>query len=380
VKIVIAPDSFKGNIESREFCSIAKRAICDLHMGHTVTEIPMADGGEGTVNSVIAATGGIVKKVKVTGPLGNEVTGVVALIDNGHNNSSAIIEMASASGINLVSENELNPLEATSYGTGELIAFALNLGVKNITVGLGGSATIDGGVGMAMALGIRFEDEKGLAIGQGGAELCKIARIITEGAHPGLKKVDIKAACDVNNPLIGPQGAARVYGPQKGATLPMIVKLEKGLENLFSVLKKSGFVNSCYEDGDGAAGGMGIAMRAFCNAQLINGAGHIADLVGFEKKIKNADLLITGEGQSDSQTLNGKLCFKVAEIAKKLSIPVILVSGAIKGNIKELLELFDAVYSISTGPGELKEALNESRRNLYYAIWSIIKTADLNKK
>ena len=362
-KIVIAPDSFKNCMRSMEVCEIIEAAFKNIIPDCNIIKIPMADGGEGTVDSALFATKGILKKVTVTGPLGNIVEAEYGLIPN---TQTAIIEMASASGIELLKIDELNPLITTTYGTGELIVHIIEneKHLKEIIIGIGGSATVDGGCGMARALGYQFFDSEGNEVEFGGGNLSKIATISDAKVNPKIKDIKIRVACDVTNPLLGETGAAKVFAPQKGATPAMVEKLEAGLSNLFSISKEMGFIKN-EAPGDGAAGGLGFGLRAFCNATIESGAELLIEVTGLKKHLSNCDLIITGEGCTDGQTVDGKLCSVIAKAAKEADVPVILLSGSLKGDLQQINNMFDGAFSISAGPESLEEAIHNGKANLY---------------
>ena len=278
MKIVVAADSFKGSMRSDEAGSIIADGIRESLGNAEIKVIPMADGGEGTTDAVVRATGGEIKEVAVTGPLGDPATAHYGLLPNGQ---TAIMEMASASGMELVPIDRLDPMKATTYGTGELMRAAVTAGVREIILGIGGSATVDGGTGMAQALGYRLLTADGSECRRGGGALPTIASIETDGVLPTLAECRIRVACDVTNPLLGEHGAARIYGPQKGATPEMVELLEEGLANLAGVWQRQGFLDGFENPGDGAAGGLGAGLRAFCNAEMSSGADLVADITGF---------------------------------------------------------------------------------------------------
>jgi glycerate kinase len=281
---------------------------------------------------------------------------------------SAVMEMASASGIELIAEDRLNPLEATTYGTGQLIRHLLDEGHTEIVMGIGGSATVDGGTGMAQALGYRFLDRDGLEITDcGGKILQRINRVDFSGAAEALGKAAIRVACDVNNPLTGENGAAAVFGPQKGATPERVAQLDAGLSRLMEVAGIEG------QPGDGAAGGLGYGLRVFCRAEIVPGARLIAETVGLPAALEGADLLITGEGRTDSQTASGKLCSTLAGMARKQGTASLLVSGALQGERDFLLEMFDYAFSISAGPASLEACKAQAPDNLRFLIQNIMR-------
>ena len=364
MKTVVAPDSFKGNMRSATVCEIIKDAILREMPDAEVLTFPMADGGEGTVDAVVAATGGTVESLAVCGPLGESVAAEYGLLPDG----TAIMEMAAASGIELVPHEQLNPLEATTYGTGEILRHLLECGHESIVMGIGGSATVDGGVGMAQALGFRFLDKGGVEITErGGAILSNIHAVDVSAVCPQLAAANIRVACDVINPLTGPNGAARIFGPQKGATPEMVKQLDAGLGNLRTVL-------GVHEaPGDGAAGGLGYGLRAFCRADIVPGAQLIAETVGLPEALEGADLLITGEGRTDGQTASGKLCSVLAGMASEHGAKTLLLSGALQGNLDAFLESFDYAFSISAGHTSLAECIAHAPEDLAFTVRNVFR-------
>lgn len=345
MKIILAPDKFKGNMSSPEVCSVLRQAIQEELPEVQIVSLPLADGGEGTVDAIVAARHGSFRGVRVRGPLGKTVNAVIGMYGQGRN---AVLEMSSASGLALLKGETLNPLRADTFGTGELIAAALELGVESLTIGLGGSATVDGGTGMARALGYRFLDADGKELPPGPEHLVRLDKISTQDADRRLFHTRIFAACDVASPLLGPYGAAAVYGPQKGATPDMTATLEAALTRLAEVWKRQGMLDDA-KPGDGAAGGLGAGLRAFCGAEPVSGARFVIDITGLEKQLDGAGLVITGEGCTDSQTAAGKLCAEVAETARRRHVPVLLLSGALKGDFADFTKRFDYAFSASTG-------------------------------
>lgn len=361
MKIIIAPDSFKGTIRSQEVCEIIANAYQDIFPDAEIIQLPMADGGEGTSEALVSALGGETVTIKATAPLGGEVDASYGLIDDG---KTAVIDMASASGIELVDSENLNPMIATTYGTGEMILHALKNGVTSIIIGIGGSATVDGGIGMAQALGYNLLNADGNEVHKGGASMTQITNIVSDNVVSLLRDVKIQIASDVNNPLTGPNGAAAVYGPQKGATGFMVPILDDGLKNMLSLWQKNEMLAE-EKAGDGAAGGLGAGLRAFCGAELTSGAELICDAINLPVHLEGADLLITGEGKTDSQTLSGKLCSVVAGFAKEKDIPVMLISGALQIR-EELFPMFDYAFSASSGQSSLEEILADAKQDLAF--------------
>ena len=324
MKIILAPDKFKGTLTAAQVTDIEKKAILSVIPDAEILQVPLADGGDGTVQALTTALGGTFENCTVKGPLGAPVTAQF-----GRTADCAILEMATASGMVLISAEERNPLKTSTYGTGELIVKALESGVKEIVIGIGGSATVDGGTGMAEALGYEFLDASGKKItGLCGGNLSEIAEISSDNVHPLLKYCKFRIASDVTNPLLGGNGSVAVFAPQKGATPEMMPLLEAGLANLRNVLFRQGMIS---EDvpGDGAAGGLGLGLRAFCAAVPESGAKLAIALTRLNEKLHGADLVITGEGCSDAQTENGKLCSELALFCKSHGVPCYLLSGKI---------------------------------------------------
>ncbi len=373
-KIVIAPDSFKGTLSASEVCSIWKTAFDKWYPEAEVVLVPMSDGGDGALDAISAATDAEIIEAAVEDPLGRPLCAKLARFDGGR---SAFVETAAACGIVFLKREERNPMIASSFGAGQLIAAALDSGVDELTVSIGGSATADGGMGMLQALGFRFMDSEGAELGRGGGELAKVASIDAAGAYPRIGKVRIVVASDVTNPLLGSDGAATVFGPQKGATPEMVAALEAGLAHFAEVCARSGFATDCSHDGDGAAGGMGFALRAFLKAETRPGAAHIAQLVGIEQIIKNADLVVTGEGRTDRQTLFGKLPAFIAEMAAKYAVPTILCSGAVEDRAL-LQQRFYAVFDTVPSVVPLESALENAKVNLADTAASIVRLLKLH--
>lgn len=360
MKIVLAPDSFKGNMRSPAVCAALAKGIRQVLPEAEIVSVPMADGGEGTTESVAAATGAPLRQATVTGPLGGAVQAVYALLPDG----TAVAEMASASGLELLRKEELNPLQASTFGTGELIASMLDSGAKRIILGIGGSATVDGGAGMAQALGFRLRDEAGNELPPGAEPLARLASIQAGHVHPRLRECAIRVACDVTNPLLGEQGAVAVFAPQKGATPIMLPVLEASLARLADIWREEGLLNRVDQPGDGAAGGLGAGLRAFCRAELVSGARLVAEAVGLTRALDGTDLVLTGEGCSDASTAFGKLPAVVAELAAERGIPTILLPGGLHGGAEKLERLFAGVFPICGSPISLEEAFAQAPANL----------------
>jgi glycerate kinase len=353
MKIVVAPDSFKGSLTAVEVSDAIEQGIREIFPQAEIVKIPMADGGDGTVQCLVNATGGKILREKVTGPLGDEVLASYGILGD---KKTAVIEMAEASGLTLVPENRRNPLITTTYGTGQLIKSALDQGCRKMIIGIGGSATNDGGAGMVQALGVKLLDKGGEEIGFGGGELKKVFRINTKYLDNRLSETKVLIASDVSNPLCGPKGASQVYGPQKGATSEMIKKLDESLVYFAEIIKRD--LNKDIKDipGAGAAGGLGASLIAFLDAELRPGIEIIIEIVKLERAIKDADLVVTGEGKIDNQTIYGKAPIGVAKIAKKYNVPVIAVA-AIIGDDADIVHQYgiDNLIKVSEPPMSLAE-------------------------
>ena len=363
MKIIIAPDSYKGCLRSSEICDIIEKAYLRVFPEAQIIKLPLADGGEGTTEALVKSLDGEYTSIQATDPLGRIVSARYGLADGGR---LAVMEMAETAGIELVGDDELNPMLATTRGVGEMIKDAVDRGVEKIIIGIGGSATVDGGIGMATALGYQLLNRSGEPVPSGGRGLAEIAEIIPPSPEQMKKfaNIAIMVATDVNNPLAGPNGAAEVYGPQKGATSDMIPVLDSGLRRLMDLWLNYGMLDS-ETSGDGAAGGLGAGLRAFCGAELLSGADLVCDTVGLDKHLEDASLLITGEGRTDLQTLSGKLCSVVASRAKKAGVPSLLISGALEIR-EDLFSIFDFAFSSSLGQTSLKQLLAEAENNLRF--------------
>jgi len=355
MKIVVAPDSFKGSISAKDAALSIKRGILKVYKDIDVVCIPMADGGEGTVQPMVDATGGKIIYTKVHGPMFREVDAFYGILGDG---KTAVIEMAAASGLPLVSDDEKDPMTASTYGTGELIKHALDNDCERIIIGVGGSATNDGGQGMAKALGISFLDKQGNDIGYGGGSLDRLYSIDVSGMDERINKCEVILACDVENPLCGPTGATYVFGPQKGVKDGMLEILDKNLEHFAKTIKATLDIDIKDYPGAGAAGGLGGGAMAFLNAKIRKGVDIVIDMVGLEEHVKNADLVITGEGMIDYQTQYGKTPYGVSKTAKKYSVPVIALVGKIGKGSEALYDLgIDSIFSIVDGPMSLENAM-----------------------
>jgi glycerate kinase len=360
MKIVVAPQAFKGSLEATEVArAIARGARRVFPQAHVVL-LPVADGGEGTVRALVEASGGRTVTTRVMGPLERMVNASWGLLGN---EQTAVIEMAAASGLPLLRREERNPLRTTTYGTGELICHALDYGVRHLIVGIGGSATNDGGAGMAQALGARFLDADGRDLPLGGGALRYLDRIDVSGLDPRLRALTVNVACDVNNPLTGPDGASHVYGPQKGADAAMVRELDAALERFAEVVRRDLGIDVRDIPGAGAAGGLGAGLIAFLGARLCSGVDIVFRAIGLEQKLQGADLVITGEGRMDSQDLYGKAPMAVVERARALGIPTVAVVGSTGRDYQVLYDHgLDAVIGVVTRPMTMDRAIAESAR------------------
>lgn len=372
MKFVLAPDSFKESITAKEACDVMEIAIKKVVKDAECIKVPMADGGEGTVEALVGATNGRLIDVFVTPPIGQEkIKANYGILGNG---DKAIIEMASASGIQLVKREERNPLIATTFGTGELILDAIKNGVKHILIGIGGSATNDGGAGMIQALGGHLLDKDGNELDLGGIALSKLHKIDLSNLDERLKGITFEAACDVTNPLIGATGASRIFGPQKGATEEMIVVLDKALENYANVIKRDLGKEVTYVEGSGAAGGLGAALLAFLNAKLSRGIELVIKHTELEEKIKGADFVFTGEGGIDSQTIFGKTPMGVATAAKRQGVKTIAFAGKVEEGSENLYDVgITSIFGILRGVTSLDEALKYGAKNLEKTVENVVR-------
>lgn len=358
MKILIAPDSFKGSLSALEVATAIQKGIRNVDAEVETILIPMADGGEGTVQSLINASGGKIIELMVHDPLFRKIKSFYGIMGDG---VTAVIEMAAASGLPLLTTDERNPLKTTTYGTGELIKDALDKGCNKFIIGLGGSATNDGGCGMAQALGVRLMDIDGNDIDFGGGELSKINSIDVSGIDKRIKNATFIAASDVDNPLCGPNGASAVYGGQKGASEEDITTLDKGLTHFAKIIKEKLKKDILKTPGSGAAGGLGSGVLVFLNAKLERGIDIVTKATHLSEKMNDVDLVITGEGSIDYQTAFGKTPFGVAQIAKQKSIPVIAIAGSLGENYQSLYNKgFDAIFSIMNRPMTIDEAIKNA--------------------
>lgn len=358
MRIVVAPDSFKGSLSSIDVANAMEQGILAVFPDAQVIKVPIADGGEGTTDSLIKATGGRYMKNKVMGPLGDIVEACWGILGD---EQTAVIEMAAASGLTLVAKEERNPLITTTYGTGQLIKAALDQGIRKLIIGLGGSATNDGGAGMARALGAKFLDSSGNELPSGGGALITLERIDCIGLDRRLAETRILVACDVNNPLCGSRGASAVYGPQKGATPAMIEELDQALKHYSSIAKLTTGKDVTECPGAGAAGGLGAGFMIFTSAQLKPGVQIVLEATDFEEKVKHADLVITGEGRTDFQTAHGKAPVGVAALAQNYNVPTLCLSGGLGTGYEDVLHKgIKGLMSIVAQPMSLEECMDSA--------------------
>ncbi|MCH4295919.1 glycerate kinase [Shewanella sp. 3B26] len=378
MKIVIAPDSFKESLSAMEVADMIEAGFKQVMPDASYVKLPMADGGEGTVQSLVDATGGAIVPVEVTAPLGNKIEGFLGLLgsdscsDDGADKQGraatgkrAVIEMAAASGIHLVAPEQRNPLLTSSFGTGELILAALERGVTHLILGIGGSATNDGGAGMITALGGKLLKADGSPIALGGGGLAELCKIDLSGLDPRLAGLTIEVACDVNNPLCGPKGASAVFGPQKGATPEMVATLDANLARYADFIEST--LGKSVKDipGAGAAGGMGAALVGLLGAELKPGIQIVIEALNLADAVADADLVVTGEGRIDSQTIHGKTPIGVARFAKQFGKPVIGIAGCLTDDCGVVHDHgIDAVFAVVNRAMALPEALATARTNL----------------
>jgi len=353
MRIVVAPQEFKGSLTAVQAAAAIATGLTRVLPDTMVEQVPLADGGPGTVAAVVAAAGGELRTVACRDPLGRPIAGAFGLVDGGR---TAVVEMAAAAGLTLLRPEERDARRASTEGVGDLIRAAVGAGARRIVVGLGGSATNDGGSGMARALGVRFLDAHGHELPPGGAALLHLARVDIAGLDPRLRDVEVIGATDVRNPLCGPEGASAVYGPQKGATPAEVAELDAALRHYADVLRRDLGVDVAEQPGAGAAGGLGAALVAFLGARLRSGFELVAEVVHLEPRLVGADLVITGEGRLDGQSLFGKTTVGVARLARRHAVPVVALCGGLgDGWEQALAEGLTAAWSIAPGPATLAD-------------------------
>ncbi len=358
MRIVIAPQSLKGSLTAAEAGLAIAQGVQAVYPDAEVIVVPVADGGEGTVQALVDATGGEIVWQTVTGPLGKPVTAFFGILGDGQ---TAVIEMASAAGLPLVPPERRDPRITTTYGGGELILAALDRGCRRFIIGIGGSATNDGGAGMVQALGASLLTSDGTPIARGGAALATLAQISTDTLEPRLRECAVEVACDVNNPLCGPMGASAVYGPQKGATLEMVLQLDAALAHYAGIIERDLGLSVAAIPGAGAAGGLGAGLLAFLHAALRPGAQIVLEAVQLEAQLHATDLVITAEGQLDAQTAYGKSVGAVAALAKRYGIPVLAIAGGLGDGYDGVYALgIDAIAVLTSGPMTLPYAMEHA--------------------
>ncbi|WP_211653533.1 glycerate kinase [Planococcus alpniumensis] len=358
MKIIVAPDSFKGSISAEQAARAMAEGILDTAPDCEVIELPSADGGEGTMANLVAATNGRIATQQVSGPLGKPVAASYGMLGNG---KTCVIEIAEASGLTLLSQTERSPERTSTNGTGELILHALDAGFRDFIIGLGGSATNDGGTGILRALGMRFLDASGKELPPGAGALGELYAIDAGSFDTRLQDCRFVIASDVDNPLVGPNGASHIFGPQKGATAKMAEALDRKLSHYADIVEKETGVSLHDYPGAGAAGGAGGAFLAFFPAVMRRGIDVVLEASGFSESVASSDLIFTGEGKSDHQTLSGKTAFGIAQMAAVHSKPVILLSGAIDPESrKDLMHFFEEVHSVSGGAVTEKQSMDDA--------------------
>ena len=367
---ILVPDSFKGTLSAIEVCNIMKSSIKNLYKDANIISVPVADGGEGTVDAFLYALGGEKKSVWVSDAFNEQkiLAHYAMLKDN-----IAVIEMAACAGLPLV-KNRLEPDKTTTFGVGELIVDAINSGAKKIILGLGGSATNDGGCGMAAALGVKFKDEQDQKFIPTGGTLSKIYKIYMNNIYPKIKDIEFISMCDVDNPLCGRLGASAVFAPQKGADEDMVKLLDEGLAHLAKIIKRDLHIEVKDIKGAGAAGGLGAGSIAFLQSKLTKGIDVVLDTINFDELVSKADIVFTGEGKFDSQSLHGKVVMGVANRSQKYKTPVIVVTGAIGENIQEAYNKgITAIFSINKEPMEFSKSALKSKENMILTMENILR-------
>lgn len=371
MQILLCPDSFKDCMSASEACNNMTQALLHILPNAQINKLPLADGGEGFVETILASTDGKLVSLEVSNPIGNKVIASYAIIDSG---ATAIIEMAQASGLELLEAEERNPLFTTTYGVGELIKDALEHQVKKIIIGLGGSATNDGGAGMLQALGAKFYDSSGNTLQQGGIYLSKLKHIDLSQLDPQLKSTELIIACDVNNPLLGTSGASHVFARQKGATAETTLQLEAALHNYAQVILNNCGIDISNIAGGGAAGGLGAGLLLI-KGKIQSGIEVVATLCQLEEKIIASDLVFSGEGAIDEQTTYGKTISGIARLCKKHNKPLIIICGKMSGNLQELYNNgVSAIFSISNGFASKNEAFADAADNIQITMQNIART------
>ncbi len=372
MKIVVAPDSFKESLPAAEAAAAIARGLARARPDARIEQVPMADGGEGTVDALLAATGGSRHRARVAGPLGDPVEAVWGMLGDG--SGTAVLEMASASGLALVPPARRDPAAASTLGTGQLILACLAAGARRVLIGIGGSATNDGGAGAAQAIGVRFLDAGGrpLPDGIGGGRLDEITRIDLRGRHPAIGRVPITVACDVDNPLCGPGGASAVFGPQKGAGPEMVARLDRNLAHLADVAEQTLGRRLRDIPGTGAAGGLGFGLLAFFDARMRPGVEIVMEAAGLRERLRGADLVVTGEGRIDRQSMMGKVIAGVGRAAAEVGVPAVALVGSVGEGAEETLGLLRSYHPINPPGTPREEALARTAEALEQAAYRLL--------
>ncbi len=379
MKIVIAPDSFKESLTAKQACESVQSGFAQVFPDAEYVHLPLADGGEGTVDVLLQGLEGEIRQTQVTGPLGEKVNASWAVLANkqADDGKTVLIELAAASGLDLIKLEQRNPAVTTSFGTGELIKEALNIGATKILLGLGGSATNDAGAGIVQALGGKLLNKEGKELPFGGAALADLASINLDDIHPRCKEVEFIVACDVANPLVGESGASHVFGPQKGATPELVKSLDKALSHFASIREQQTGVNHSGSKGFGAAGGTPMGLSLLFELQIKQGIEMVLDVLEADKVLEGANLVITGEGQMDNQTLQGKTPFGIARRAQMKGIPSIGIAGSLGQEIDELYNTIESTFGTVRSPQPLEQVLSEASNNLTRTARNIAATLKL---
>ncbi|MEZ8702749.1 glycerate kinase [Vibrio cyclitrophicus] len=383
MKIVIAPDSFKESLDAHQVASCIERGFADVFPHAEFVKMPLADGGEGTVDVLLAALNGKKQQLLTTDPIGRDCSAYWASLEqtvDGDNVKTALVEFAQASGLDRLTVEERAPLIASSFGTGLLIKDALDQGVEQIIIGLGGSATNDAGAGILQALGGKLFDKRGNELSGGGAELSQLASIDLDGLHPRCKEVTFVVACDVNNPLCGESGASAVFGPQKGASQAQVEQLDTAIDHFADIAQTHTGTNHRDTAGFGAAGGTPLGLSLAFNIQIKAGIEMVLDALDADKVLEGASLVLTGEGQMDNQTLQGKTPFGIAQRAQKLNIPTIGIAGSLGKEVEKLYGSMSSLFGTVRSPQSLSQVLGESEQNLIRTSRNVAATLQLGQQ
>ncbi|MCL6451308.1 MAG: glycerate kinase [Acetobacteraceae bacterium] len=378
MRVMVAPGAFKGSLSALEAARAMEAGVLRAVPGCRVVRVPLADGGEGTVTTLVASVGGQMVAREVTGPLGTKVQAYLGLLTG---TGTGVVEAAQAAGLTLVPPGRANPMRTTSYGVGELMRMALDAGCGRLVVGLGDSGTVDGGLGALQALGARFLDGRGELLKAGGGELARLRSLDLSGLDPRLARTQIVLAVDVDNPLLGPRGAARAFGPQKGATPGQVEELERGLAELARVIEAQTGRKVGDLPGGGAAGGLGAGLAGVLGAQVRSGADLVLEATDLGRRLGGVDLVLTGEGRLDSQTLRGKVVLGVAARARRAGVPVVAVVGSLGEDAAPPAEYgLDAVFSACPGPVPLAQAMEHARELLAGAVEQVMRVLALGRR